>query len=111
MINSSHSLAIIAVVAVCTAFLRAAPFFIFGGRKQVPAWIHYLGQFLPAAIMTTLVFYCLRNIDFLKGSHGMPEFIAAGLTVALHAWKKNILLTVSVSTACYMLLIQFLFAS
>lgn len=108
MINITHSLAIIAVVAVCTTFLRTAPFLIFGGRKKVPAWIHYLGKFLPAAIMTTLVFYCLRNIDFLKGSHGIPELIATGLVIVLHSWKKNILLTVAVSTVCYMLMIQFL---
>lgn len=111
MINISHSLAIIFVVALCTIFLRATPFLIFGGRKVVPEWVRYLGNYLPAAIMTTLVFYCLRNIDFLRGNRGMPELIAASLVIILHTWKKNILLTVSVSTICYMIMVQLLFAA
>ncbi|MCL2717503.1 MAG: AzlD domain-containing protein [Lachnospiraceae bacterium] len=106
MINISHSLAIIAVVALCTAFLRYAPFLVFAGRKTVPAWITYLGKFLPPAIMTTLVFYCLRNIEFLKGNFGVPEIIATGLVIILHSWKKNILLTVAAGTILYMVMVQ-----
>ena len=39
-INVARSLAIIAVVAVCTIFLRAFPFLVFGGRKQQQAILH-----------------------------------------------------------------------
>lgn len=110
MINVSHALAIIGVVAVCTFFLRAAPFVIFGGRKTVPRWIHYLGRCLPAAVMVTLVFYCLRGVNFFTGSRGIKELIALGLVIILHKVKKNILLTVAVSTVCYMVMRQFIFS-
>ncbi|MCL2051824.1 MAG: AzlD domain-containing protein [Lachnospiraceae bacterium] len=106
MINVGHSLLIIAVVAICTILLRATPFLIFGSRKKIPPFIGYLGKFLPPAIMMTLVFYCLRNIEFLKGSFGIPEIIASALVIILHSWKKNILLTVAASTICYMIMVQ-----
>ncbi len=109
MNNIGHSIAIITVVAGCTVFIRSIPFLIFGGKREVPEFIHYLGNFLPAAIMATLVVYCLRNVDLLKGNHGLPELIATGLVILLHSWKKNILLTVSVSTICYMIMIQAIF--
>ncbi|MDR0221657.1 MAG: AzlD domain-containing protein [Lachnospiraceae bacterium] len=106
MIDVTHSLAIIAVVAVCTLALRAAPFVVFGRHKTVPPWIHYLGEHLPAAVMATLVFYCLRGINLFTGNHGIPELAATALAVALHSWKKNILLTVAVSTIFYMIIVQ-----
>jgi branched-subunit amino acid transport protein AzlD len=106
MINVPHSLAIIAVVAVCTFMLRAVPFVIFSKKKTVPAAINYLGQYLPAAIMAALVVYCLRGVNFLIGSHGIPELAAVALVIILHSWKKNILLTVLVSTIAYMIMVQ-----
>ncbi|MGN0330378.1 MAG: branched-chain amino acid transporter permease [Kineothrix sp.] len=53
--------------------------------------------------------YCLRHIDFLSGSHGLAELISVGVTVVLHLWKKNILLTVGLGTLCYMFLVQAVF--
>ena len=105
MIDVQHTLLIITVVAVLTVLLRATPFLIFGSRKTMPNWINKLGKFLPPAIMTTLVFYCLRNIDFRLGNHGLPELVATAIVIALHSWKKNILLTVAVGTVCYMLMV------
>jgi branched-subunit amino acid transport protein AzlD len=106
MINAPHSLAIIAVVALCTFMLRAVPFVIFRKKKTVPEAINYLGQYLPAAIMAALVIYCLRNVNFLASSHGIPELVAVALVIILHSWKKNILLTVLVSTVVYMVMVQ-----
>ena len=80
----THSLAIIAVVSLCTMFLRAFPFLVFGGKKEVPGIVRYLGVVLPASIMAVLV-------------------------VILHVWKKNILLSIALGTICYMVLIQVVF--
>lgn len=104
-----HSIGIIAVVAVCTLLIRAVPFLVFGGNRQVPKVIHYLGRYLPPAIMATLVVYCLRNINIISGTHGLPEIISVVLVAGLHIWKKNILLSVGLGTLCYMLLIQLVF--
>lgn len=104
-----HTIGIIAVAALCTGFIRAVPFLIFGGNKKVPHIIHYLGDYLPAAIMVTLVIYCLRNITPVTGNYGLPELISVVVVIGLHLWKKNILLTVGAGTVCYMLLIQAVF--
>ena len=107
--NIVYSIAIIAVVAIVTFMTRACPFFLFGGKKEVPAVIVYLGKVLPSAIMVTLVVYCFRNINVLEGSFGIPEFFSAILVAVLHIWKRNILLSISVGTICYMVLVQCIF--
>ena len=108
MINIPHTLAIITIVAVGTFALRAIPFLVFGSRKVVPVWLTYLGKYLPPAIMATLVVYCLRNINLLEANYGIPELTITVLVIFLHSWKKNILLSVAVSTICYMLMVQLL---
>lgn len=60
----THSALLIAVVSLVTIILRFLPFFIFGGRRETPKFIAYLGKVLPYAIMGMLVVYCLRNISF-----------------------------------------------
>ena len=64
---------------------------------------------LPAAIFGMLVVYCLKNINFIAGSHGIPEAIGIAVTVLLHLWKRQMLLSIAGGTIVYMLLVQFLF--
>lgn len=108
-ISVEQSLAIIGVTAVCTILLRAFPFLVFGGRKEVPGTIRYLGGVLPASIMAVLVVYCLRNVDFAAASHFAPSLTAGLLVIGLHLWKKNILLSIGLGTICYMVLVQVVF--
>ena len=49
-----YAVAAIAVVALVTWGLRAAPFLLFGNRL-LPKTMRYLGKALPPAIMTVLV--------------------------------------------------------
>lgn len=107
--NATYSLLIIIVVSVCTILLRAFPFLIFGGKKELPQTVQYLGKVLPPAIMAVLVVYCLRSVSFLAGNHGIPELISVVLVAGLHLWKKNILLSIGLGTVCYMVLIQLVF--
>lgn len=71
--------------------------------------VSYLGGILPPAIMATLVVYCLKDANLFSGSHGIPEFVSVALVAGLHAWKRNVLLSILVGTACYMFLIQAVF--
>lgn len=107
MINTEHSLMLIAVMAIVTIFLRFLPFVLF--TKNTPKAILYLGEVLPAAIMAMLVVYCLKNTDFLGNYHGLPEIIAVFIVVFLHKWKHNTLLSILGGTLCYMVLIQNIF--
>ncbi|WP_442914583.1 branched-chain amino acid transporter permease [Lactimicrobium sp.] len=51
----------------------------------------------------------MRNVSFISGSYGIPELIAIGVTIALHLWKRQMLLSIAGGTVCYMLLVQLLF--
>lgn len=92
-----------------TVATRFLPFLVFSGDKPTPKYIQYLGKALPAAIFGMLVVYCLKNVSILTGSHGIPELISIVLVVALHLWKRQMLLSIAGGTVCYMLLIQFVF--
>lgn len=105
----SKDLIIVGVVALVTILLRFLPFLIYNGKRKTPAFITYLGKVLPYSIMGMLVVYCLRNVSFFSGSHGLPELISCALIVVLHVWKRNTLLSIVGGTACYMILIQFVF--
>ena len=104
-----HSALMIAVIALVTAALRFLPFWIFSENRKTPPMVSYLGQVLPFAIMGMLVVYCLKNVSFTTGSHGIPEALAVTLVALLHKWKHNTLLSILAGTVTYMLLIQFLF--
>lgn len=108
-INVEYSLAVIAVVSVCTILLRAFPFLVFGGKKEVPKMVQYLGAVLPASIMAVLVVYCLKTISFTMISQWLPLILASLLVVGLHLWKKNILLSIGLGTVFYMVLVQAVF--
>ena len=101
-------------IAVCTAatmLTRFLPFLIFSSKDQdPPEVVRYLGRVLPAAIFGMLIVYCLRNATPLSGSHGIPEAIAIAVTVALHKWKHQTLVSIAGGTVCYVLLVQMVFA-
>ena len=44
-----------------------------------------------------------------SGSHGIPEAIAIGVTVALHKWMHQTLVSIAGGTLCYVLLVQMVF--
>lgn len=71
-----------------------------------PKWVTYLGQVLPAAVFGLLVVYCLRNVDVLNSPFGIPEAIAIGVTVLLHVWRRQMLLSIAGGTIVYMVLVQ-----
>lgn len=96
----------IAMVAVGTMLTRFLPFIVFPSDKPTPKFVQYLGKVLPPAIFGLLVIYCLKNADVMSGTHGIPELIAITAVVALHLWKRQMILSVAGGTICYMILIQ-----
>lgn len=99
----------IALCAFGTMITRFLPFIVFRSDKPTPKYIQYIGNALPPAIFGMLVIYCLKDVSLLGGSHGIPEAIAIIAVIALHLWKKNMLLSIAGGTVCYMLLVQFVF--
>lgn len=104
-----HQIITVLVIILATVIMRFLPFIIFPDNKPIPKFIHYLGVVLPAAVFGLLIIYALKNVSILEGSHGIPELIGIVVTAAVHLWKKQMLLSISVGTVCYMLLVQFVF--
>ena len=92
-----------------TMTTRFLPFLVFREDRETPAFVKYLGKYLPGAVFGMLVIYCVRNVDVAAGSHGLPELIAIAVTTGIHLWKRQTLLSIAAGTVCYMLLIQFAF--
>ena len=74
-------------MAVATTMLtRFTPFIMLRPGRPTPKYIVYLGKVLPAAMFALLV--------------------AVAATVAMHVWRRNMMWSIAVGTACYMLLIR-----
>lgn len=90
-----------------TMTTRFLPFLVFRENRETPKFIQYVGNFLPSAVFGMLVVYCLRNVNILQGTHGIPEFISILITAGLHIWKRQMLISIAGGTICYILLLHF----
>lgn len=99
----------IAICAFATMVTRFLPFIFFSGSRPTPAYIQYLGRALPPAVFGMIVVYCLRSVSWLGPTHGLPELLAIAVTILLHLWRRQMLLSIAGGTVCYMLLVQLVF--
>ncbi len=104
---NTHAALLVIVMAAVTMLLRFLPFLVF--RKEVPSYITYLGEVLPAAIIGMLVVYCLKDTVLISAPFGIPELIAGLAVVGLQAWKRNSLASILGGTVIYMVLVQAVF--
>ena len=109
MLDMVSSLIMIAAVAITTFATRAASFLAFPKNKEVPPTVRYIGIILPPAVIGMLVVYCLRETQLFAYPYGLPELIACLAVIGLHAWRRNVLLSVGAGTVLYMVLVQMVF--
>ncbi len=102
----THAAALVAVMAIVTMLLRFLPFLIFRKGRRTPAYISYLGDVLPQAIIGMLVIYCLKDTVLTAAPFGLPELLSAAAVVAIQVWRRSSLLSILSGTAIYMLLIR-----
>ena len=103
-----QSIIMIAAIVLATVLTRSLPFIIFGSGRSIPPFINYLGKVLPYAVTGMLVVYSLKDAPF-NAWHGLPEFICVALTLALHFWRRSMLLSIAGGTLAYMFLVQKIF--
>lgn len=109
MLTTGQAIAAIAVMAVVTFLTRALPFLLFDHGEAPPKVVLYLGRVLPPAVITMLIVYCLRDLSFGTPASWVPAVAASLVTVGLHLWKHNDLLSIFGGTVLYMVLIQMVF--
>ena len=112
MVDDGKTLYLIGMLAVAgllSFLLRAAPFLLFGRGKEPPPVVRYLGRVLAPAVIAMLVVYCfvgyVKDGSLASSLHGVAELAAAALTVGLHLWRRNPLLSIAAGTALYMTLV------
>ena len=110
MLTSAQTFVIIIMVTLATMITRFLPFIIFKNTNSENLYINYLGQVLPFAAIGLLVVYCLKEISFQSTILWMPEITAVLLTAVVHYLKENTLISITVGTIVYMLLVQLVFS-
>ena len=98
-------------VPVMTGYLvLSAAYGVLMQSKGHPKLIDELTPLIPPAVIGLLVVYSLKDVNLASGAHGLPELIAIAVTAGVHLWRKNMILTIILGTAVYMLLTQLVFA-
>lgn len=108
MTTTEHIITI-ATAIIAVQLCRWVAFWVFPAHRPVPDFVQYLGKALPSAVFGLLVVYCYKNVDVFSEHHGMAEFIAGLVVVALHLWRKNMFISIGAGTVLYMVLVQKVF--
>ncbi len=105
--NSYEIYIAIAVMAVVNFFTRVFPFLFF--RKiDLPPYIIFIEKYFPSVIMTILIVYTLKDINFDMLPYGIKEISGILFTAILHLRLKNYLISIFAGTIFYMGLVQYL---
>jgi len=103
VISTTEALVAVGCFAAIIFATRLFPFVLFS-RRDPPKIIQFIEKHIPPAVMAILVIYSLKDIDWQHAPGGIPELAALGVVTILHLWKKNALLSISGSTAFYMII-------
>lgn len=104
--SASQVLITIGVAVLATVLTRALPFLIFSEKRSLPKFVEYIGKVLPGAVFGLLVIYCFKSVSIFQSPFGIPELVASAAVVAVHLWKRSMLISVLSGTVVYMVMVQ-----
>lgn len=98
---------LLGVVAICWAIifaLRALPFLFFGSSvKPIPKKVEaFFGNVLSPIIIFLIIVWAYSGLAYRT----MAPYVAGVLTIGLHLWRRNALMSVIVGTLAYMTLVN-----
>jgi branched-subunit amino acid transport protein AzlD len=99
-LGTGYLIAVVAVAAAITVALRAAPFAMTATLRS-SALVADLARRLPAGIMIILVVHLLSDVPLDSALVGVRELVPVAVTVAVHLWRRNALLSMATGTASY----------
>lgn len=83
--------------------LRALPFLIFSGRdRALPVWVERLGRIISPVIIAGLIVYSYSGLEWKTAW----PYLAGAVTVGIHLWRRNPLVSIIAGTALYMCLVN-----
>lgn len=104
--TTTQQLITIIIMSICVISTRALPFILFRSKQKTPRFVLFLGKYLAGAVFGMLIIYCIKEVHFFVGNHGVSQVLGILACVLLHIWKKNMLLTIAGGTCIYMILIR-----
>ncbi|RUM77412.1 MAG: branched-chain amino acid ABC transporter [Candidatus Thioglobus sp.] len=104
MNSTEYILTVILVMTIATFATRIMPFLFFHGRSNHPT-MNYIAKYTPPMIMSILVVYVLKDVNF-SSDIGLYTVLSATVTIAIHVWKGNPLISIFTGTLLYMFLVQ-----
>lgn len=93
MVDPWHVAAMVGVSAAITWALRALPFAVLAPMRRSIV-VRYLSVHMPVGIMMILAVYTLRDAPRGDAGHGWALAAALAVTVVLHVWRRNALLSI-----------------
>lgn len=108
MPDTRYAIAAIVVTAAVTWGLRALPFTVLAPLRASTT-VDHLSSRMPAGVMVILVVHCLREVP-LAEARAMAPSAALAVTVGLHLWRRNALLSILGGTAVHAVLASTVFA-
>ncbi|MFD7877556.1 branched-chain amino acid transporter permease [Streptomyces sp. NPDC059766] len=108
MPETFYAVAAILVSAAVTWVLRALPFAALASLRA-SATVRFLSTRMPAGVMVILVVYCLRDLPVTQ-SRALAPLAALAVTIALHLWRRNALLSILGGTTVHVALASTVFA-
>jgi len=99
----------VAVAAAVTWTLRALPFALLAPLRRSKV-VPYLGASMPVGVLAILVVHTLRHTALTVPPYGAAVGIALAVTVALHVWRRNVVLSIFGGTAVHVVLVSVVLA-
>lgn len=97
--------AALALAVAVTIALRALPFAMKNALRD-SALVADLGRWIPLGAVTVLAVYCLSSIDLDAPGHGLGPVLGVAVTVGVHAWRRNAVLSILAGTMTCLLLVN-----
>lgn len=104
--TTTQQLITISIMSICVILTRVLPFILFRSKQKTPRFVLFLGKYLAGAVFGMLIIYCIKDVSFSAGYHGIPQLLGILACILLHLWKKNMLLTIAGGTCIYMIIIR-----
>ncbi|MFB7631452.1 branched-chain amino acid transporter permease [Streptomyces sp. NPDC056149] len=108
MPDTPYLIAAVVVSAAVTWALRALPFAALAPLRASKT-VQYLSSRMPAGVMVILVVYALRDLPVTQ-PRALAPLAALAVTIGLHLWRRNALLSILGGTAVHVALASTVFA-
>lgn len=91
--NTMYLIAILAVAGIVTVLLRAVPFALLAPIRE-SRLIKWLDRRMAVGIMAILSVYTMMDVAWSDLQATVPTLVALVVTVGLHLWKHNLMISI-----------------